>query len=341
MCKHPLKGFPVGRTENNKTKFIVTSYKVHHLEKVNGLWTKCYDEFISPSRDYVVDFTELPCGRCIDCRLEYSRQWANRMMLELQQYDENTCWFLTLTYDDEHLPIVGFPDPDVVQGTLVPDDMTLFLKRLRDSERYHKDNKFRYFYCGEYGSNGTRRPHYHAIMFNLPLDDLVLFGFSKTGYPLYNSDYITKKWGNGFVTVSPVSWDTCAYTARYVLKKQAKTAEDKDLLEFYGVAPEFVRMSRKPGIGAAAYRKEMFDYDYINLRTSDGGIQIKPPRFYEKMLGEEDPIRLEDIKMNRLENAQARRYLKMSQTDLTWSQLLEVEEKQLENRIKSLKRDKV
>lgn len=341
MCKHPLKGFPIGKTEKMKTKYLVTSYKVDHIEKVRGMWTKCYDKFISPSHEAVTEYTELPCGRCIDCRLEYSRQWANRMMFELQDHDEDKCFFLTLTYDDEHLPIVDFPDPNVTQGTLVPDDMTNFLKRLRDSERYHKDSKFRYFYCGEYGENGTRRPHYHAIIYNLPLDDLVLYGYSKLGNPLYNSEYVTKKWQNGFVTLSPVSWDACAYTARYVLKKTKQSKEDQSLLEFYGVHPEFVRMSRKPGLGANAFRKEMFDYDWINLKTPDGGIQIKPGKFYERKFEEVAPIEYAVWKDEKIEQALCNRYLKLSQTDLTYEQLLQVEEKKQENSIKALRRDKV
>ena len=58
----------------------------------------------------------LSCGKCIGCRLEYSRQWAVRMYHESQLHDLNC--FLTLTYAE-----TGF--------SLVPRDFTLFMKRLR------------------------------------------------------------------------------------------------------------------------------------------------------------------------------------------------------------------
>ena len=44
----------------------------------------------------------IPCGRCIGCRLERSRQWAMRCVHEAEMHDENV--FVTLTYDDDHLP---------------------------------------------------------------------------------------------------------------------------------------------------------------------------------------------------------------------------------------------
>lgn len=332
-CVHPLKGFIIGKTENGKNKLMVTPYKVNHLEKVKGLWTKCFDEFKSPSHEVCDSFVEVPCGRCIECRLEYSRQWANRMMFELQDHDPDTCWFVTLTYNDENLPLVMNGE----QGTLVPDDMTLFLKRLRDNQRYHYDEKIRYFYCGEYGS--LLRPHYHAIIYNLHLSDVTYYGRSKAGNALYLSEYLKECWGKGFVLISPVTWDTCAYTARYVLKKTKRRSDDENYLEYCGVCPEFVRMSRKPGLGANAFSVDMFEYDWINLKTDDGGIRIQPPKIYERMFEEVDEFAYKEYKDRKCEAAEVKRGLKLSQTDLTYTQLLEVEEMKKENAVKALKRN--
>jgi hypothetical protein len=63
---------------------------------------------------------QLPCGQCVGCKLERSRQWAVRCMHEASLY-ENNC-FVTLTLDDDHLPSDGSLDKDIFQR---------FMKRLR------------------------------------------------------------------------------------------------------------------------------------------------------------------------------------------------------------------
>jgi hypothetical protein len=102
---------------------------------------------------------EVPCQKCIGCRLEYSRQWAIRGVHEAQMHDE--AYFLTLTYNDENLP---------QYESLKKDDFQNFLKRYW---KYLWPTKIRYIMCGEYGDNSDRpwepnilgRPHYHAIIY--------------------------------------------------------------------------------------------------------------------------------------------------------------------------------
>ena len=96
----------------------------------------------------------LPCGQCIGCRLERSRQWATRLMKELRLH--NHASFITLTYDDNNLPKTADGVP-----TLCLRDMQLFLKSLR---KHFQPVQLRYFQCGEYGEK-TQRPHYHMILF--------------------------------------------------------------------------------------------------------------------------------------------------------------------------------
>ena len=102
-CSAPLKGFKYGKTKNGKDNYIITPYECNHIEiRDNGNIVKCYDRGISFAAKQVIStFTEIPCGHCIGCRLEYSRQWANRCLLEMQQHEQNC--FITLTYDDEHI----------------------------------------------------------------------------------------------------------------------------------------------------------------------------------------------------------------------------------------------
>ena len=90
------------------------------------------------------------CGRCAPCRAGKVREWAHRIELEASLHEVNC--FLTLTYDDEHLP---------EGNTLEPSHLTLFIKRLR--ERF-RPNAIRYFACGEYGDR-SERPHYHLVVF--------------------------------------------------------------------------------------------------------------------------------------------------------------------------------
>ena len=171
---------------------------------------------------------ENPCGQCIECRLAKSRDWANRCMLEAEQYEDNV--FVTLTYDDEHLKFAEFIDVDKESGevkrdlrpTLYKRDLQLFWKRLRK----HFKSKFqhagiKYLACGEYGDQ-SQRPHYHAIIFNCTFPDLKKYGESDaaTGKPYFTSQILNDLWQNGMCTVAEVNWETCAYVARYTTKKR-------------------------------------------------------------------------------------------------------------------------
>ncbi len=233
MCTSPFKGFKNGFTDNGKDNLIVTSYSVDHIEFVDNRMVKADSKFISPYSSKVLrEFIEIPCGKCMECRLKYSREWANRMMLESLDHDSN--FFLTLTYDDDHVHINDFG-----LKTLYKKDFQDFMKRLR---RYVEPDHIRFFAAGEYGDH-TLRPHYHAIIFGLKISDLDPFGYS-SGFPVYISKSINKLWEQGHVLISSISWDTCAYTARYVVKKANHYS--KDSFHFAHVEPEFCLMSRRP-----------------------------------------------------------------------------------------------
>ena len=224
----------------------------------------------------------IPCGQCIGCRLEKSRQWAIRCSLESQLYQNS--YFLTLTYDDEHLP---------KSGSLVPDDLQKFLKKLRRYLEYHgSDKKIRFFACGEYGDNFLR-PHYHAIIFNLDISDLKRFSTSFSGDIYYTSETINQIWKNGYVIIGEVTFESCAYVARYVTKKMTGSQAD---FYYEGRQPEFVRMSRRPGIGSAwldQYKSDVYPHDYIVIRD---GIKVKPPKYFDKLFESIAPDEMSMIK---------------------------------------------
>lgn len=238
---------------------------------------------------------EVPCGQCIGCRVEKARQWAVRCVNEAQMHERNS--FITLTYNDQHLP---------KDGSLHVEHWQKFAKRLRK-----QDGPFRFYHCGEYGGK-TRRPHYHACVFGLDWrEDRILYqqtGDNKT----YTSKKLEDTWGKGFVTVADMNFSTANYVARYCVKKingeKAKTHYEQvntNTGEVHTLKPEYTTMSRRPGIGAAWYDKyktDIFPCDFI----VSNGKESRVPRFYDNQLEKEDPEQLEAIKAARKERGKRR-----------------------------------
>lgn len=340
-CYHPLKGFPVGSHISGKPAYKIVPYTTDYLWKFKDdeVWHKGVGELnYNPKYSYSTEYVEIPCGKCIGCRLEYSRQWADRCMLEAQEHEQS--YFVTLTYDDEHVPRSSYEIEDTGECgdtfTLCKRDFQLFMKRLR--KNYKHDNKLRFFMCGEYGTH-TLRPHYHVIIFGLKLDDLQFYKKSSQNFNYYNSEFLQKCWKKGYVVITDVSWETCAYTARYVMKKA--NGQDKDFFELHNMEPEFVLMSRKPGIARNYFdehKDDIYLTDEIIFSTSKGGKSSRPPRYFDQLFELERPDVFENIKEKRSAVAEALRASKMANTDLSYPELLEVEEHALQERTKALKR---
>lgn len=285
-CYHPLKAFLIGNNEITGKKVLkIVSYSTHHIDYVGSEFIPVESDntWFGAKKSYFRYYT-IPCGQCIGCRLDYSRQWANRLMMELEYHDAGLCWFLTLTYDNDHVPITNSVDDNTGEFrenlTLCKRDVQLFNKRLR--KRY--GDGIRFYLAGEYGEH-TFRPHYHGIYFDLPLDFTHMKVWSRTeqGFTLYTLDELNDIWSNGRVIIAPVSWDTCAYTARYVTKKL--TGEAKKFYEDFNLTPEFSLMSRRPGI-ARQYFQDHPDCidDRIYLSTDRGGLSFRAPRYFKSLM---------------------------------------------------------
>lgn len=318
MCTSPLTAYDYGEyTKNGKRKL-----------------------YFSPQiRKECLDTLEVSCGQCIECRLEHSREWAVRMMLESKDYKDN--YFVTLTYDDEHLPrneiyVDGSWIPGY--GTLDPDSTSSFMKNLRSTYdyRYHH-NGIRFYCCGEYGDE-LLRPHYHFILFNLPINDLQYYSLTQSGYPMFESKLLSDVWKCGNVRISKVSFETCAYVARYVTKKV--TGESKDAYyQSLGQVPEFSRMSRRPGIGAAYYdrmKDVIYRDDKLYLPGEKGPIVVRPPKYYDKLFEAYDAEAHENIKETRIFNANLVKQQIASQTTLPEEILRRENARRIKNRAKSL-----
>lgn len=234
----------------------------------------------------------IPCGQCIGCRLERSRRWAVRLMHESQQHPKSS--FLTLTYDQEHVP------PDM---SLRIDDFQKFMKRLRRGS----SSPLRFFHCGEYGET-TQRPHYHVCLFGEDFSsDREHIRDNSRGEPLYASRRLSETWGLGSYEqqiIGDLTFESAAYVARYCLKKITGSQADAH----YGArTPEYVTMSRRPGIGAEWYShfaSEVFPSDSVVIKRADSYVEMLPPPFYDKLLEKADPVLFKKIKRERKRSAE-------------------------------------
>lgn len=270
---------------------------------------------------------QIPCGSCIGCKLERSRQWAIRCVHEASLYPHNC--FITLTYDDDHLPS---------NGSLRKVDFQKFMRRLRKAvRRIDKKLKIRFFHCGEYGDR-FGRPHYHALIFGFDFLDKYLWRTTSAGCKAYRSPLLEKLWPYGNSELGDVTFESAAYVARYCVKKVTGvhaaahyTRVDADTGEFFRISPEYTTMSRRPGIGRPwleKYAKEVFDNDSVVMR----GIEMKPPKAYDKYFEELIPEAFEDKKRARRKKALKR---KLDNT----IKRLQVREKVARARVKQLKRE--
>lgn len=266
--------FPLPGTGKQKIKFIKTG------------------ETTPPNSE----FLRLPCGQCIGCRLDRSRQWATRCMHEARNHERNS--FITLTYADEYLPL---------DGSLCKSHFQEFIKRLR----HEKSEPIKYFHCGEYGSpENSQRPHYHAIVFNYEPKDLEYYKTSN-GNNLYSSERLTQIWGKGYAVVGEVTWESAAYVARYCVKKiNGPEAEKHDPVtglrpydrvhpftgEVNEVLPEYATMSN--GIGKAHFYRYMSDI-YPHDEVIINGHTQRPPRYYDDLYDSINPAMMETIRQER------------------------------------------
>ena len=224
---------------------------------------------------------KLPCGNCIGCRLERSRQWALRLTHEKRLHSESS--FITLTYDSSHIPR---------DGSLNVKHFQDFMKRLR---KEISPQKIRFFHAGEYGEK-RGRPHYHAIIFGRDFRDQ---GYDQEKSPrgdlTWSSPQLDRLWPFGMNRVGEVTFESCAYVARYVTKKVNGSLAERHYQriceatgEIFQLKPEYATMSRRPGIAHGHFDKympEIYPADEVVSR----GHPSKPPKFYDKLLERYNP----------------------------------------------------
>lgn len=236
---------------------------------------------------------DVPCGKCMNCRIQRRREWTLRLTHELEYYQKAT--FLTLTYSDKHLPLNPL-GPIPVNGTLRKSDLQKFWKRFRKllskgelDEKYygpHPVRRIRYYTCGEYGEKNDR-PHYHAIVFGLlPTGndkEMVMRSWPFCDW----SDSKIQKGCFGTVTPSSIS-----YVASYINKKYSGPLEEE---KYQSKGREPVFKTSSLGIG----REWCNDHeDQLSeegeIKTWKGSVQTIP-RYYLNRLPWRPPDRREEL----------------------------------------------
>lgn len=229
---------------------------------------------------------EVACGRCQGCRRDHAVSWALRMCGEMRMHSQNC--FITLTYNDEHLP---------KNKSLSVRDWQLFHKRARSKIK----KPFKFYHAGEYGEEDWR-PHDHAMIFGYDFPEKEFYKWSPTGHAIYRSPLLEELWSVdssslGFSSIQDACFETAAYVARYVLKKRTNPAgalgPGPADFHYKGRKPEYSTMSN--GIGRSyydRYKEELFRHGHLK---TPGGHTYPIPRYYRNLMKEDDPARAEGI----------------------------------------------
>lgn len=319
-----------------------TSYRVEWAER---------DQFDSPEGRKFLEkkyrrVQPIPCGQCIECRLNYAREWATRAMLEKNYgynggaYPDGTTWFLTLTYADEYLhqsTKVNTETGEIHRGiSLYKKDMQDFIKRLR---YYYPSMNMKYISAGEYGGQ-TLRPHYHLIVFGLPLEqwDFKKIGMSPTNDPYWKHEKLTKIWGKGNVTIGRVTWESVAYVARYTLKK----VKGKDSLWYnmQGMNEEFTTKSQ--GIGKDYFLnnvEKIYTTDSVPIVNKRTGKNVHPPKNFDRLLKMFNADLYDEIKEIRKQNGETQEILMQRQTNLTPEERRRISEERMQSVMKDIRKE--
>ncbi|MGL4393714.1 MAG: rolling circle replication-associated protein [Brevinema sp.] len=206
----------------------------------------------------------VPCRNCIECKISRSDEWETRISNEWQSWDNGV--FLTLTYDEEHIP---------KNYSLVKRDLQNFFKRLR---YYLKKRKIKYFACGEYGTK-KQRPHYHAILLGVSQEEHELTICPNGGYWV-ESGVLKDAWDKGIIHVGDITNDSIGYVTHYIDKKLTGKLAEENYID-KGRDPPFQLQSQGFGLEyAKKNEKQIKEHLFIPRKG-----QKKPvPLYYRKKL---------------------------------------------------------
>lgn len=299
----------------------------------------------------------VPCGNCLGCLLDHAKYWSGRCLMEMQ--DHKGTAFVTLTYNNEHLVkccerslyLHDRVDPSTGELASVPvyslnlRDIQLWKKRLNKYWYNLTGKRLRYFGCGEYGDESFR-PHYHFLVFGLDLNlltDLHVSGLSRSGANrLYESKIMTDIWSHGNVLLGRGTYNSAGYCARYVLKK--RVGINRLWYSEHNLAPPFLNMSRRPGIGINFLQSHISDLicsegiNDLQVSTENGHKTIKVSRYLLDQLALDYPSIVDIEKVKRADSAKVNMENLEESYDRGYMKLLRVQEEDLVARTKIIQR---
>ena len=231
------------------------------MQCTNPVRIQVKNKFGRVSPDYP-DGLDVPCGKCLGCRIKIRKEWALRMLHELSNHNDSV--FVTLTYSDEYLPDNQSLDKKSLQ---------LFFKRLRKDLAF-ENRSIKYFACGEYGDE-SKRPHYHMIIFGMGLNDwdklLVMQNWPFCDWSV--KDIADKSFG----LAEP---DSINYVSAYIDKKFSGDLADSEYKD-QGREPVFKLSSQGIGLRFALDNKSQIESQGYITRN---GVKNSVPRYYIKKL---------------------------------------------------------
>lgn len=351
QCVTPMfRRYPLGK--HSEGKIVPRSEVMQDLELNPNNIKHCLDNMNSYTRRKNKGwlYEQIPCQHCWACKLNYAAQWATRIMVECLSSEHN--YFITFTYDDLNLPIPEetqyngqtYVNDGTWSGSLYPEDISKFINSLRKYFERKGHTGIKYFYAGEYGET-TKRPHYHMILMNCPLNINEFYDFhvNPTTKKLHwKSHEIEKYWDQGMIDIGEVEYASAAYVARYCMKK---ITEDSDKTVYWanGMHPEFVRMSRRPGIGSDYFNENwetIYKNDELLVKNFHGKtISVKPPKAWDRKFKEAHPNEWFRIQRSRKECTERARKLIQEMTDMTDIQRLVANAEKIITKGKQLPRE--
>lgn len=268
-CNKPMVGYiSLEKDENGKSEVL---WNNNGMERITRGITEEAQESLWRKGKKIYKLQMIPCGKCLGCKMDYAKEKAKRLELESRYTLGN--WFITLTYDDEHLPHNGrIP-------TLHKNDLQKFIKRLRRYNEYNYDFKIKYLASGEYGGK-TKRPHYHIIALNCQIPDLAPL-MIKNDTPYYTSKKMSHMWNMGQIMIARANTSTNYYTAGYCEKKAVKE-ENYTLKE-----PEFIMQSRNLG---KQYYEDNKSVIFDGNKAIIGGVAMNYPKYYTKLAKQNEEL---------------------------------------------------
>ncbi|ALS03791.1 VP4 [Gokushovirus WZ-2015a] len=283
-CNKPMRAYiSLEKDEEGKKEVI---WNNNGMERITKGVTEEAQESLWRKGNKLYKLQMIPCNKCLGCKMDYAKEKAKRLELESKYTIGN--WFITLTYDEEHIPKNGrIP-------TLKKEELIKYIKNIRRYNEYNYNCKIRFLASGEYGGQ-TKRPHYHIILLNAQIEDLApLMVKNDTVY--YTSKIMSQKWNKGQIMIARANTSTNYYTAGYCEKKAVKQ-EDFTLKE-----PEFIIQSRNLG-------KQYYEDNKEKLFTEEkaiiGGVPMNYPKYFSKLAKENEELieELEEYKQQQKEIA--------------------------------------